>query len=341
MESNVIDKVELPELRYEYQPTDDQGMNMGGPQVIKYKTTDELIAKLQENNVRLQRKLREANRKNKTGQLDPEEIPESARRFDEPVEFKPTTLTADELIEVARDMADPAKVEAAFGKLTQATFGAPVDKVRGAINAAQQAAIDAKIGREVDKFLVNNPDYYICRENWNTIYNWMQRFNLDPVEENFALAYRRLTDADILLTSGGTRTAPEQVNPVVPAQVNPAPQVLQEGPDVIIVDQPQTEVINFEPQPAAPRRVSTTLSNQNTTTAVVNPTTPGSDIVYVSPAVYNSKGALTGQPKTYVGLKAIDAMPPEEYRRRFNTERGFKEKVNELEKTRVFNKNQR
>ena len=59
--------VELPELRYEYQPTDDNGMNMGGKQVLKYKTTEELIQKLQEQNVLLQRKWREETCKNRLG----------------------------------------------------------------------------------------------------------------------------------------------------------------------------------------------------------------------------------------------------------------------------------
>src|SRR5271155_3253387 len=99
-EMETTETIVLEEKRYEYQPTDDNGVPMGGPQVIKYTTTDELIQKLQENNVRLQRKLREANRRNKTGQFEPEEIPETAPRFTQPVEFTPQPLSADELIEV-------------------------------------------------------------------------------------------------------------------------------------------------------------------------------------------------------------------------------------------------
>jgi len=168
--------VVLEEKRYEYQPTDDNGVPMGGPQVIKYTTTDELIQKLQENNVRLQRKLREANRKNKTGQLDPEDIPDTAPRFSEPVDFTPQPLSADELIGVTQDITDPTKAQAAFNRLAKATFGADPAQILEALKTSQQAAIDNKIRIEVDKFLMNNQDYYICTENWNTIYNWMDRF---------------------------------------------------------------------------------------------------------------------------------------------------------------------
>lgn len=339
----------LAELRYEYQPTDDNGVNMGGPQVIKYTPkfvgdTEDLIKQLQENNVRLQRKLREANRKNKTGQLDVEDIPDTAPRFSDPVEFQPTSLSADDLIEISRDMSDPSKVESAYARLTAAKFGAPIEKVREALVSSQQAANDAKIGREVDKFLMNNAGYYVCTENWNTIYNWMSRYNLDPIEENFSMAFQRLTEADILLTSGGTipgvqRTAPVAVAPVAP--VAPVEEFVNFDPSV----EPHAEapVEQFDPSIPTPpiRRVATSLSNGNSSSAAPALKAPGSDYTYTQPAIYDSKGRMTSPAKTFTGLKAIDALPVEEYRRRHNTEPGFQELVAKLEKTRVINRNQR
>lgn len=347
METEIVpNEAIVEELKHSYQPTDENGVNMGGVQVIPYRTTEELIQKLQDNNIRLQRKLREANRKNKTGQFDREEIPETAPKFVEPVEFKPQTLSADELIEISRDMVDPSKVESAYARLTQATFGAPVEKVRSALTQSQQSANEAKIAREVDNFLVNNPDYYVCQENFNTICNWMSRYNLEPNEENFTMAYKRLSAADILLVSGGT--IPRQSHtPVV------QPVVVQEGPDIVVVEQPQAtgfvETINFEPSvspvpapPVAPvQRVSTQLNNGNSSSATPPLPSLGSDIKYVSPAVYDSKGRLTNPPREFVGLKALDAIPVEEYRRRLNTEPGFKEKVDKLLANRPVNRNQR
>ena len=77
-----------PELRYEYQPTDEQGRPLGGKQVILYRTPDELAQKLSEQNTQLVRKLREVTRKQKLGIRD-DQVPADAARFEEIVEFKP------------------------------------------------------------------------------------------------------------------------------------------------------------------------------------------------------------------------------------------------------------
>ena len=42
----VVDPAILPELRYSFQPTDDEGRPLGAKQVIKYKTSEELADKL-------------------------------------------------------------------------------------------------------------------------------------------------------------------------------------------------------------------------------------------------------------------------------------------------------
>ena len=80
-ESNVTETPSTPEVIVEvpvveerthiYQPTDEQGRPIGGKQVIKYTTQDELVNKLQEQNVLIfLRKLREETRKNRLGISD-------------------------------------------------------------------------------------------------------------------------------------------------------------------------------------------------------------------------------------------------------------------------------
>lgn len=356
----MTDTVEVPavleEKRYEYQPTDENGVAMGGPQVIKYTTTEELIQKLQENNVRLQRKLREANRRNKTGQFEPEEIPDTAPRFTEPVDFIPEDLSADDLIVITQDLTNPAKVREAYRRLAKAEYGATPDRIREALKQSQQSANDNRIRVEVDKFLVNNPDYYVCTENWNTIYNWMQRFNLDPIEDNFTMAFKRLSAADILLTGGGTVpgqganpaayvapvTLPASVPPptAVPADLPSYDNTGEFGGEISV--QP-VEIVNFDPSVSAPpvQRVSTALTNGNTSAGTPPAQVPGSDIVYVSPTITDSKGRVTNPSQTYVGMKALDAMPADVYEKRFRSEPGFKEKVDKLLSARKINPNQR
>lgn len=329
--------------RYEFQPKDDEGRNLGRPQVILYDTQEELIEKLTEQNKLVIKEMRNLKKNNRLGVIEKEEIPENAPRFAPPVEFHPTELTVDEKISLARDLSDPLKMEEAFKKLTAAQFGAPADKIREAIANTQQTMTDAQVRQEVSFFLQNTPDYYACKENFDTIYNWMIRYNLEPTRENFAMAFHRLNDAGILLQAGGS------VAPVTEPTV-----VIQEGPDTIVIA-PPAPVVELPPtveppaeDPPAPayQRVNTGLSGTGTSAGGAPMTAPaGSEITYTIPAAFDEDGKgnriMRRQARTVSGLKALDAMDPEEYRQRFNGEPGFKEKVNKLLSERKVNPNQR
>jgi hypothetical protein len=328
--------------RYEYQPKDDEGRNLGRPQVIIYETQDELIQKLTEQNMLVIKEMRNLKKNNRLGILEKETIPENAPRFSQPVEFHPQELTVDEKIALARDLSDPLKMEAAFDKLTAAKFGAPAEKIREAITHTQQGMTDAQVRQEVSYFLQNTPEYYACKENFDTIYNWMIRYNLEPTRENFSMAFHRLNDAGILLQNSGV------LAPVAGPTV-----IVQEGPDTIVV-QPPAPIAEAPAAPAVPaveeqpayQRINTGLSGTGTSGGGPQMSTaPGSEIVYTIPAVIEQgpggTSILRRQAVTVSGLKAIDAMPPEEYKQRFNHEPGFKERVNKLLSERKVNPNQR
>ena len=72
---------------------------------------------------------------------------------------------------------------------------------------------------------------------------------------------------------------------------------------------------------------------------------PGGEIVYTRPAVVEitktGQTIIKSPAITYTGYKALDAMSPEEYRQRFNTEPGFKAKVDQMERDRKWSPNQR
>ena len=88
----VVEPVVTPELRFEFQPTDALGRPLGGKQVIKYHTPDELPQKLVEQNVELVRKLREVTRKQTLGIEDDMKVPDDAQRFESFEEFTPREL---------------------------------------------------------------------------------------------------------------------------------------------------------------------------------------------------------------------------------------------------------
>lgn len=331
-----VEPVELPELRYEYQPKDEQGRKIGGVQVIKYHTQEELIAKFEENNVLLQRRLREEIRKNKTGKQDVEEIPAESPRFSPAVDLQPESLSADELIALARDISDPLKLQEVYRRLAKAEFGAEPEKIRGALTSMAKEQENQKIAQQVDMFLQSTPDYYVCKENWDTIYNWMTRYELDPIFANFKMAYERLSNAGILLTEDGTLPT------VLPAQ---EPVVVTEDPDTFVVNPTPVVLPDIQNQvvpPAAPvQRIATSLHNGNTMNTTPVPPPVGSDFSYTAPERRDNKGNLVAPAKIYYGLKAIDAMPADEYRDRFNREPGFKERAEKILATRKVNPNQR
>lgn len=324
--------------RHVYQPVDENGVNLGRPQVILYDTQEELIDKLTEQNKLVIKEMRNLKKNSRLGLLENEEIPETASRYKQPVEFHPTELTVDERIILARDLSDPLKMEAAFAKLTEAKFGAPAEKIRESITQMQQGMTDAQVRQEVAFFLANTPDYYACKENFDTIYNWMIRYKLEPTRENFALAFFRLTEAGILLQAGGT--APT-VEPVVAA-----PVIVQEGPDLITIE-PVVVPVAVVPEEETPvyQRINTGLSGTGTSAGGAPMTAPANEIVYVIPAAYdqgpNGTQILRRQAQTVTGYKALDAMSIEEYRHRFNSEPGFKAKVDAMEAARKWNPNQR
>lgn len=308
----VLDAPEAPEalvdLRYEYQPTDEQNRPIGAKQVILYKTPEELATKLTEQNTLLIRKLRSETRKNRLGIVDEETISDEVPRYQEPVSFSPRVLSAEERFQLSRDLIDPDKFEEASSTLFEATIGAKPEVLSKTLTDLQHDRLVTRAKAEVDAFRADNPDYIMCQENSDAITNWMSRYTLAPVKANFQKAYDTLRAAGVIIESAA-QVAPQAAEPTVTvAEALPAP--VQEEPPA--------------PEPVAPAhsRVPTALNRSNSAdTGTVRPA--GDDIVY---EVINN-----GQKLRFTGLAAIRAMPSAEFKRRVNQERGFSQKYEKLE----------
>ncbi len=329
IQDQVIETVVVPEeKRYEYQPTDDDGRPIGGKQVIKYTTSEELAEKLSEQNTLLLRKLRKETRNNRLGIFEKETIEDAAPRMREPIHFEKRVLSNEERYKLSQDILDPENFDKAVETVFEAAIGTSADVLTSTINDLQSESFALKIQREADKFSKDNPDYIICEENGQAIANWLARYNLAPVATNFQKAYNTLRDAGVLVTSLEiVRSTSPVVAPVVtepPVLEEPARQEIPlESPAVVdpVVVPPVTPVVS---------RVPGALSRSNSSDAGVTPPTPGSDIVYEY-IQRDGKGNQVGAPRVYTGLAAIDAMPSEEYKRRLLTEKGFAAKVEKLE----------
>src|SRR5208282_1008388 len=271
------------------------GVPLGAKQVIKYKTPKELADKLAEQNTLLVRKLRSETRKNRLGIADGEEIPTGSPKFVEPISFNPVELTAEQKIQISLDLLDPGKFEEAADALVTARFGAEPEKVTRALADVQNTNIRILAKIESDAFVAANPDYVKCQSNFEAITSWMVRYDLQPVRENFQLAYDKLKAAGVLTLSYADVPEEKRLTP----------------PTVPVVEVP-VQAIPVVPVQAIPveehvvAAVPTGFTRNNSDGAA--PIKPANDEI-----VYEVQ--VKGTTRKYTGLSAINAMPSDVYRR--------------------------
>lgn len=217
----VIAPVVEPEKEYRYQPTDENGRKLGGEQVIKYTTQEELVKKITDQNVHLVRALREQTKKQRLGIVEQDTIPDESPKFDNPLEFKPRQLSPDERVALSRDLLDPEKFEEAASTMFEATIGAKPEVLRDTLSRLSQTELNLLAKVESDAFMQSTPEYYPCMENYLALADWMVKNNLKPVRQNFKLAFDTLTKDGVLL--GKPEVVPVET-PVAPV-VEPEPVI--------------------------------------------------------------------------------------------------------------------
>lgn len=304
---------ELPELTHRYQPTDEEGRVMGGEQVLKYRTTEELIGKIQEQNILLTRKLREVTRKNRLGIIDTETLPEDAKRHPKLIELKPRELTPEDRVKLSRDILDPDRFDEAQDEIFASRFGVKPTEFRESYQDMQERLSIIQGQQEVAGFMTANPGYYACDHNRNTIVNWLAKNNLALVRDNFQLAYDTLRE--FMVTP-----APLPV-PAIPAAVVAD---LGEPPDSTDINTPEPLATAPTP-PVAPKRVATGITKSQASNAAPAKIL-GSDITYEVTDPYSKVK------RTYTGLAAVDAMNADEYKKRVNNDPTFLARVDRMEK---------
>lgn len=326
VENPVTPAVALEEKIHEFQPTDEDGRPVGGKQVIKYRTPEELTFKLTEQNTLLIRKLREQTKKARLGQIETDTIDDAAPRFQNPVEFTPRPLSLDERVKLSRDLLDPENFDGAVNTIFEASTGIQAKRLNEVITTLQNDNAQIKAQREVDKFIRRNQDYIVCPANFEAITNWMVRYDLAPVEANFQKAYDTLKAADVLVTS-------LEVIPT-PVYTLPEAETPRVEPPAVVEDHTREEIPVTPPAASgevAPivSRVPSGISRANSSDA--GTTRPiGDEIVYEF-VQKDGKGVQIGEKRVFKGMAAIEAMPSEEYKRRLLTEKGFAQKVEKME----------
>ena len=278
----VVAPIAPVELRYEYQPTDEQGRPMGGRQVIKYTTPDELTMKLVEQNNQILRQLRKVNRDNRLGISQSESIPDTAQKFDSAfIELKPKDLNVDERFQLTQDLNDPEKFVAARDKLVESALGISAADLAKTLNEQKLATLQVMAKQNFDIFAANTPAFYsVDNENRKTLTDWMFKNKLAPTVDNFNTAYSSLSSAGLLNEAPVVR--PEPVPVVEPAPKPQEPVVAE----VRIDPTPQPQVTRHSQVPSG---LNERVSSAAGPVSVDGPSLTLADIDRMSPDEYKAK----------------------------------------------------
>lgn len=291
----------LPELRYEYQPTDENGKKLGGVQVLTYRTNEELIAKFEKNNVLLQRKLREVTKANVIG--GPTET-----AIDDLEKLAPgiRPLTTEEKYQLAQDFSDPTKVDEARLKLLESA----------GYNELQFTVQQLLARDNAKQFLEKHTeDFNATPDNMQMVIDWMVKKGLQPTVKNFEKAHVVLEQAGLL---------------------EPVPIVREEAPTPVVVTPAQaleviaTVVENTAPNSQVPVAEVARISEQ---------TQPQQTSQVRVPSGLNSRIASdAGVPLPTTSkwtLAQIDAMSGDDFIRLARRDPEFAKEAERLEKTRA------
>lgn len=280
---------EVPEKRYEWQPTDENDRPLGGRQVILYRTEQEKFDKVIAANNLLIRQLRKVNREKALGST--EDVPTDAERFQNVTEFKPRELSAADRFKIAEGLTNPETFADARDQLIESAFGVTPAKLASTLNETQRFIIQQ---RAVENYIdfVNATGVLDSMNNRQVLTGWLGKRNLAPTVANFTIALNQCRQ------SGLIEDAPvvQQVT-----QPTPAPAPVAEVPVVPVVTEPNPQApvaatpgLGSEPQPQA-KRHSHVPSGLNASIA-------------------SAAGPLVPVEGSSVTLETIDKMPAEVFK---------------------------
>jgi hypothetical protein len=221
--------IETKEFVYEYQPKDKFDRPIGGLQIFKGATVQEVLDKVADANKNLVQLNRDLTRRVRLGEFEKDELPNDVAKVKNNNLLQPRELTLEEKAQFARDILDPEKFDEVNARLIEAQLGAKPEAIRSKINNQEQRLSNIEARQEAEFFAMSNPEYFMCDENFRMITNWMVKNDLSPVRENFQLAYDTLKAEDLIIKAPVVED--KSVNntpppPVIPPVPNPAPPVI-------------------------------------------------------------------------------------------------------------------
>ena len=281
-----------------YQISNPAGEPVGPPQVFEADTKDEMIAHLRAAHQNAAGKYYETKKAVKLGLLME---PDSERPVQEFVE---RPLTADERVRLTNELNNASTQDAAFTKLLESKFGAPLSVVRENLQEVEQNKYIRFVEDEIRKFTLDFPDYVKSDSNRDSLRDYLLKKGWPVTRKNLGIAYTDLLEeGDILVTTQSVDEESE-VAPAAAASVEeqPAPRLETE------ITVPTTEVAPISAPTSVVRpAVSSTLGR-------------GSSSVPAAPTV-----KATG-----ITIQEVNAMTATEYAKRCAADPEFVKQIEAL-----------
>lgn len=247
--------IELPEQTYEYVITDDNGKQIGGKQVFKYRTQDELIEKLKTANIHVRRMAQKLKEEQLLSGTDAPEDTTPAQTLQ-----LRARLTAEERTQWEEKVQDPATA-------AQAQYMLDRDDDRGVQNELLKGNYESRVLLALESFKNRNREYVPSQDNAAKLVGYIDRRGLDSTNpRNWQKAYDVLRESGVISDSS-TNQATETVLAPVPPTVREEKTVPNAAPAA-------APARISEPAPAAKRTVApipTGLSNADSTSDTDNP----------------------------------------------------------------------
>lgn len=280
--------VEVPEQRYEWQPTDENDRPIGGRQVILYRTEQEKFDKVINANNLLIRQLRKVNREKAVGSAD--DVPTDAEKFQNVTEFKPRELSAEERFKLAQDLNNPETFSDARDQLIESAFGVTPAKLASTLNETQRFIIQQRAVEHYIDF-VNTTGVYDSMNNRQVLTGWLGKRNLAPTVTNFTIALNQCRQSGLIEDAPAVPQVPQ------PTPATPAP----------VVEVPPVVPVKTEPNPQAPVAATPGLGSEPQSQAKRHSHVPSG----LNASVASAAGPLVPVEGSSVTLESIDKMPAE------------------------------
>jgi hypothetical protein len=191
MAINEVEKDGVKMLEYRFQPKMPDGTPIGGEQVVYGATHEELMDKSADNYNNLYNKNRELLRIEKLAG----KAPEGSAQAPAPIRFNPRPLTAQERMQLARDMSNPETIDSALDLALEAKFGVKPDKMSESVNRNQERAEAIYTAQQAAAWRDDHPEFYPSEKNRLDLCNWVNNRNMPFTYESLQKAYEDLLPA--------------------------------------------------------------------------------------------------------------------------------------------------